>query len=47
MYRAKVAPWRSTSWKPSGRLQAHHDRDQKTLPESEKVEDNGHYPTKE
>jgi MFS transporter, SP family, sugar:H+ symporter len=29
MYRSKVPPWRSSEWKPSGRLQVHHDRSEK------------------
>ncbi|KAF8581688.1 general substrate transporter [Ramaria rubella] len=38
MYRARVLPWRSTEWKPSGRLAVHHDHDVKVT-ESEKAED--------
>lgn len=43
MYRARIAPWRSAGWKPSGRLQVHRNReDQKTEPVTENlVEDNG------
>ncbi|KAF8531542.1 general substrate transporter [Gautieria morchelliformis] len=40
MYRARIAPWNSDSWKPSGRLDVHHDRDEKVVPQAE-VEDKG------
>jgi hypothetical protein len=40
MYRARVAPWNSDSWKPSGRLDVHRDRDEKAAPQAE-VEDKG------
>ncbi|KIJ53995.1 hypothetical protein M422DRAFT_24987 [Sphaerobolus stellatus SS14] len=35
MYRARVAPWKSANWKPSGRLHVHHDsdRDEKQVQE--------------
>ena len=46
MYRARVPPWQSANWKPSGRLDVHRDRKEKIAPQAE-LDHNGDASVKE